>query len=46
MLMFCFSQISRFITWLQEAEEESDDDVDGDEGEWNIFNRKESSKKI
>lgn len=26
-------QISRFITWLQEAEEESDDDVDGDEGE-------------
>lgn len=45
MLMFCFSQISRFITWLQEAEEESDDDVDSDEGEWNILTVKSRPKR-
>lgn len=36
MLLFCYWQISRFITWLQEAEEESDDD-DDDEEEWINF---------
>lgn len=37
MLLFCYLQISRFITWLQEAEEESDDDDDDDEEEWINF---------
>ena len=30
-LTFTFFQISRFITWLQEAEEESDDDDDDED---------------
>lgn len=31
--IFLLPQISRFITWLQEAEEESDDDDDDDDGD-------------
>jgi len=30
-LSFCLLQISRFITWLQEAEEESEDDDEDDD---------------
>ena len=45
MLLFCYWQISRFITWLQEAEEESDDD-DDDEEEWISLKKNESVLSI